>query len=70
MMKRALTATIVGGLMTFFAPHAAFADHSAEHRGDCGAKTEKAAEPDQQAPRQQPYGDREQEHSDGGEVLF
>ena len=69
-MKRALTAAVFSGLFVFAIPQAAFADHAPDHSGDCGAKTEQAAEPDG-APQEQPrQGDREQEHSDGSEILF
>ena len=70
-MKRVLTAAVFGGLLMFAVPQAAWADHDAEHKsGDCSAKTEKTAESDQQAPKQQRQGDTEQKHSDGGEILF
>ena len=71
MMKRALTAALFSGLIVFAVPQFAFADHAADHSGDCGAKTEKSEEPQkEQAPERQ--GDREQQdgHGDGGEVLF
>ncbi len=45
-------------------------DHNAEHKdGDCAGQTEEAAD-SEQAPPQQRNGDHEQEHSDGGEILF
>ena len=69
-MKRALTAALFSGLFICAVPQLAFADHAADHNGDCGAKTEKSAgSSDQKAP-QHPYGDREQHDGDGGEVLF
>lgn len=59
------------------APYDHSADHKAadcpEHAGKadeaCAGKTEEANETEQ-APPQQRNGDREQEHSDGGEILF
>jgi hypothetical protein len=71
-MKRALTAALFSGLFVFAAPQLAFADHAAGHDGDCGAKTEKTAEPDQHQAPEHPYGDSEQHdgNGDGGEVLF
>ena len=82
-MKRALTAAVFGGLFAILVPNVALAgtarpvapyDHSAEHKdaehkdGDA-AGTEGAPE-SEQAPPQQRNGDHEQEHSDGGEILF
>ncbi len=78
-MKRALIAAAVGGLLAFLVPAAASVgtarpvapyDHSGDHKAaDCHGQTEGAKETEQ-APPEQRNGDREQEHSDGGEILF
>jgi hypothetical protein len=70
-MKRALTAAVMSGLFVFAVPQVVFADHAADHSGDCGAKTEKSADSEQKAP-EHPYGDSEQHdgEGDGGEILF
>ena len=78
-MKRALIAAAVGGLLAFLVPAAASGgtarpvapyDHPGEHKaGDCPGQPAGANEAEQ-APPQQRNGDREQEHSDGGEILF
>ena len=78
-MKRALITVAVGGLLAFLVPQAASGssarpvapyDHSADHKAaDCPGQTEGANE-SEQAPPQQRNGDKEQEHSDGGEILF
>jgi hypothetical protein len=68
MMKRALTAALFSGLFVFAVPQVVFADHAADHSGDCGAKTERAADPEQQPPPAHPYGDSEQHDDD--EFLF
>jgi len=68
-MKRAVIAALFSGLFVFAVPSLAFADHAADHNGDCGAKTEKSADhSDQQAPEKHAQGDSEQH--DGGEILF
>ena len=72
-MKRALTAALFSGLLVFAVPQLAFADHAADHSGDCGAKTEKAAQPEQQQPApdqasEHPQGDREAHDDDT--ILF
>jgi hypothetical protein len=69
-MKRALTAAIVGGLLVFAVPQLASADHGADPKGDCAGQPSGTHESPEQAPRERPYGDREQEDSDGGEILF
>jgi len=78
-MKRAFTVAVFGGLIVFFVPQAASGgsaqpvapyDHSGDHKGDCAGQTEGAANSEQAPPQQRPYGDREQEDSDGGEILF
>jgi len=71
-MKRALTAAVIGGLMTFFIPQAAFADHNADHHGGESAEhTEKSDEPEQQAPEPERHGDHEHHgDSEGGFLLF
>ena len=77
-MKRALTAAVFGGLLAVLVPQVALGgtarpvapyDHNAEHKdGDCAGKTEGAADSEQAPPQR--AGDKEQEHSDGGEILF
>jgi hypothetical protein len=79
-MKKALTAALFSGLFIFAVPQAAFADHAADHNGDCGAKTEKSAghseeqaapegqAPEGQAPAEERSGDH-QSHDDGT-ILF
>jgi hypothetical protein len=85
-MKRALTAAIFGGLFAIVVPNVALAgttrpvapydhtadhsaDHNAEHKeGEAAGQPEEAPEAEQTP--QQRHGDREQEHSDGGEILF
>jgi hypothetical protein len=70
-MKRALIAAVVGGLVMFFVPQAATADHNAEHKSDCAGQPAGASEsPEQQTPPERAKGDSEEEHSDGGEILF
>ena len=69
-MKRALTAAVFGGLLAFLVPQAVSADHGADHRADCAGQPSGPSESPEQAPQERPYGDREQEDSDGGEVLF
>ena len=68
-MKRALIAAVFSGLFVFAAPQVVFADHAADHSGDCGAKTEKAADSEQQPPAEHPQGDREQ-HDGEDTILF
>ena len=76
-MKRALIAAAFGGFLAFLVPQAASGgtarpvapyDHPGDHKADCPGQTEGANET-QQAPAPR-SGDREQEHSDGGEILF
>jgi hypothetical protein len=69
-MKRALAAAVFGGLM-FLVPQVASADHGAGNKSDCaGQPAEAPGSPEQAPPQQNPHGDREQEQSDGGEILF
>jgi hypothetical protein len=74
-MKRTLIAAVVGGLVMFFVPQAATADHNAEHKtadqkSECAGQPAGASEsPEQQTPPER-HGDSEEEHSDGGEILF
>jgi hypothetical protein len=67
MMKRALTAALFSGLFVFAVPQLAFADHAADHSGDCGAKTEKAADSEQQAPE---HRNGDSEAHDDDTILF
>ena len=79
-MKRALTAAVFGGLFAILVPNVALAgttrpvapyDHSADPEPkDGGAGQPEEAPESEQAPPQQRNGDKEQEHSDGGEILF
>jgi hypothetical protein len=70
-MKRALTAAAFAGLVAVFVPQAAFGDHPGDHKADCAGQPAAAPDsPEQAPPQQNPHGDREQEHSDGGEILF
>jgi len=69
-MKRALTAVVFAGLAMVFVPQVASADHAGDHKSDCAGQPSGASESPEQAPRERPYGDREQEDSDGGEILF
>lgn len=69
-MKRAFAAAVIGGL-AFLVPQVAFADHGGDPKADCaGHPAEAPGSPEQAPPQQNPQGDREQEHSDGGEILF
>lgn len=75
-MKRVLTAAVFGGLLTVLAPQATSAgvvtpaDHGSERSaGDCAGAPQEA-HPEGEAPRGGPQHDREQEESDGGEILF
>jgi hypothetical protein len=84
MMKRAVTAALVGGLMIFAVPTAAFAHEDSDRKaGDCSAQTEQAAGPGadcasqpegagdsdaHQAPDQ--HGRRENHDGDDGTILF
>jgi hypothetical protein len=67
-MKRALTAAVVGGLMAFVAPQAAFADH--DHGKEATGPEGTAPEPDRGPPQGHPYGDREQHDDEEGTILF
>ena len=70
-MKRALSAAVVGGLMIFAVPQAAFADHDpGHHGGESAEQPQKSPEPDEQAPEDAPRGDRESHDNDGGFLLF
>ena len=70
-MRRALTAAVFGGLITLFVPQAVSADHNAgQNAGDCPGKPQGAHDPDRSAPGGRSQYDREQEESDGGEILF
>jgi hypothetical protein len=77
-MKRVLTAAVISGFMVLV-PQVAFggtaqpvttpANHGPQHSsGDCAGRTEEANQPQRDDGRG--YYDREQEDSDGGEVLF
>jgi hypothetical protein len=68
MMKRALTAALFSGLFVFAVPQLAFADHAADHSGDCGAKTEQTADSNKQAPEEHHEGDSEAHDDDT--ILF
>jgi hypothetical protein len=68
MMKRALIAALFSGLFVFAIPQSAFADHAADHSGDCGAKTEKSADSEQKAPEEHRNGDSEAHDDDT--ILF
>jgi hypothetical protein len=76
MMKRALAAALLSGLIVFAAPQVVFADHAADPARECGAGSEKSADYSEEQPparseRSAPgprYGDREQHDED--EFLF
>ena len=75
MMKKAVVAALFSGLFMFAVPHVAFADHAADHNGDCGAKTEKSAEHSEQQPSPDGHGQHEERQGDhqahdDGSILF
>jgi hypothetical protein len=74
-MKRALTAALLSGLFVFAVPQVAFAHESADHNGDCGAKTEKSAQHSEQQPSPDGQGQHEERQGDhqahdDGSILF
>ena len=82
-MKRALSAAVVGGLMIFAVPQAAFADHEPGHHGsectqneqsagpgaDCAGQPEGSPAPDDHGA---PEGSGRHDNHDGddGTILF